>query len=111
MKKSLRIFAMTAIAAGAVSCAQQTAQTEDNQWVVDRFDDIKVLKYKVPGFEQLTPKQKEMIYYLGEAAKWGRDILWDQNFKYNLSIRFALETIYTNYAGDRKSENFLKFEK
>ena len=111
MKKSLRIFAMTAIAAGAVSCAQQTAQTEDNQWVVDRFDDIKVLKYKVPGFEQLTPKQKEMIYYLGEAAKWGRDILWDQNFKYNLSIRFALETIYTNYTGDRKAENFLKFEK
>ncbi|MBQ5931508.1 MAG: dihydrofolate reductase, partial [Tidjanibacter sp.] len=83
------------------SCQQKAtvdeAQTEPAAWIIDRFDDIKVLRYEVPGFEELPLQQKELIYYLSEATKCGRDILFDQNFKYNLTVRRALETIYTKY--------------
>ena len=71
------------------------AKAQGNDWVVDRFDDIKVLRYEVPGFEELTLKEKLMVYYLSEAAKAGRDILYDQNFKYNLPIRRTLKKSQT----------------
>ena len=88
-----------------------TAQELDQQpWIVDRFDDIKVIRYEVPGFEDLSLREKELIYYLSEAAKCGRDILFDQNFKYNLAVRRTLETIYTA-AEERESEEFLAMEK
>lgn len=78
---------------------------------VDRFADIEVLRYKVPEFENLSLQQKKLIYFLTEAAILGRDILTDQNGKYNLEIRTLLENIYTNYNGDRESADFKAFEK
>ena len=78
---------------------------------VDRFADIEVLRYKVPEFENLSLQQKKLIYFLTEAAILGRDILTDQNCKYNLEIRTLLENIYTNYNGDRESADFKAFEK
>ena len=68
---------------------------------MDTFDDIKVLQYKVPGFENLSLDQKKLIYYSTKAALSGRDIIFDQNFKYNLPIRRTPEAIYMNYRGDR----------
>ena len=78
---------------------------------VDRFADIEVLRYQVPGFEELSLKQKKLVYFLTEAALQGRDILFDQNGKYNLAIRTTLENIYTSYKGDRSSKDFKGLEK
>lgn len=83
----------------------------DFDYVVDRFADIEVLRYKVPDFEKLTPRQKALVYYLTEAALQGRDILWDQNCKYNLQVRQLLENVYSTYSGDRTSSEFQAFEK
>lgn len=77
---------------------------------VDKFADIAVLRYKVPDFEKLTPKQKKLVYYLTEAAIYGRDILWDQNCEVNLELRPVLEAIYTNFNGDKSSADFKAFE-
>lgn len=76
----------------------------------EQFADIQILRYHVPGFEELTLKQKELVYYLSQAALEGRDILFDQNGKYNLAIRRTLETIYTDYAGDRTEPDFVSLE-
>ncbi len=78
---------------------------------VDRFADIEVLRYEVPEFDRLTLQQKKMLYYLTQAAQAGRDIIWDQNGKYNLQLRQLLENVYTNYSGDRNSKDFKAFEK
>ncbi|MDO5770835.1 MAG: dihydrofolate reductase [Bacteroidales bacterium] len=78
---------------------------------VDRFADIEVLRYQVPGFESLSLQQKKLVYYLTEAALQGRDILFDQNGKYNLAIRTTLEEIYTRYKGDKNSKDFKGLEK
>ena len=79
------------------------------KWITEQFADTKILRYKVPGFDQLTLKQKELIYYLSQAALSGRDITYDQNCKYNLIVRKTLETIYIGYKGDRNSDDFKKF--
>ena len=76
----------------------------------ERFADLQMLRYKVEGFENLTLKQKTFIYYLQEAALYGRDILFDQNGKYNLRIRNMLEEVYVNYQGDKESKNFKALE-
>ena len=90
----------------------KTAQTEPEfNYNVDRFADIEVLRYKVPGFEQLSLNQKKLIYFLNEAALQGRDILFDQNGKYNLAIRQTLEEVYKNFTGDKESAEFKAFEK
>ena len=95
------------------SCGNRSAEAEqaidpaNAPWIVDRFDDIKVLRYEVPGFENLPLNQKLLVYYLAQASKCGRDILFDQHFKYNLAIRHTLETIYTSYAGDRAVKDFV----
>lgn len=81
------------------------------QWQIDRFDDINVLRYQVPDFDSLTPRQKQFIYYLSQAAVSGRDILFDQNCKYNLPVRRTLEAIYTTYDGDKNSADWQAFEK
>ncbi|WP_286140923.1 dihydrofolate reductase, partial [Duncaniella freteri] len=86
------------------------AEPADFDYTADRFADIEVLRYQVPGFEELTPQQRIFIYYLTEAAIAGRDILWDQNGKYNLAIRDLIEGVYTNYDGDRKDKNFKALE-
>lgn len=90
------------------SCSE--AQNVEQPWIVDRFDDIKVIRYEVPAFENLTLEEKELVYYLSEAAKCGRDILFDQNFKYNLAIRRTLETIYTE-SEVKTGDEFAAFEK
>jgi dipeptidyl-peptidase-3 len=80
------------------------------EYVAEQFADIKVLRYQIPGWENLTLKEKELVYYLAQAGTAGRDIYWDQNYKYNLSIRKALENIYVNYQGDKESEDWKNFK-
>jgi len=92
-----------------MACGAEKATTpkiEDFKYTVDKFADIEILRYRVPDFENLSLKQKEMIYYLSQAALEGRDILYDQNNKHNLCIRRTLEAIYVNYRDDRKSLDF-----
>lgn len=101
------LFAIMSVSV-LLGCERKAAEPA---WTVDRFDDIKVIRYEVPGFENLSLDEKLLVYYLAEAAKCGRDIMFDQNFKYNLTIRRALEKIYENYDGDRKDGNFLAMEK
>lgn len=84
-----------------------TAQADNFKYTVEQFADLQILRYRVPGFEDLTLKQKELVYYLTQAALEGRDILFDQNGKYNLSIRRMLETIYTDYPGDKNDPDFV----
>lgn len=76
----------------------------------DRFADIQVLRYEIPGFNELTPKQKELAYYLSEAANCGRDIIYDQKYKHNLAIRKTIEAILTSYQGDKTTDDYKKFE-
>jgi len=95
----------------AVSAIAGCAQKKDGEfrYTIDSFADLKVMRYQVPGWEKLSLQQKEYAYHLAEAAKWGRDILWDQNCKENLRIRHAVENILENYKGDRKSKDFEDF--
>jgi dipeptidyl-peptidase-3 len=87
-----------------------TQKAADNfEYIADQFADLRVLRYQVPGFEQLNAKQKEMLYYLYEAALSGRDIIYDQNYKHNLRIRRTLDAIVENYSGDRNSPDFQQF--
>ena len=79
------------------------------KYTVDQFADVKIIRYQVPGWEDLSLQQKEYAYHLAEAAKWGRDILWDQNCQWNLQLRHAVEDILENYAGDRKCSEFEAF--
>lgn len=102
---------MCMISAVSASCGRQSDAENETPWIVDRFDDIKVIRYEVPGFEQLPLQEKELVYYLSEAAKCGRDILFDQNFKYNLAIRRTLEKIYEHYEGDRTAAEWAALEK
>ena len=95
----------------ALASCGNAPHEEQAPWIVDRFDDIKVIRYEVPGFEALPLEQKELIYYLSEAAKCGRDILYDQNCAVNLPVRRTLEAIYENYAGDRTTEEWKALEK
>lgn len=85
-------------------------QSDDFDYTVEQFADLQILRYKVKDFENLSLKQKELIYYLSQAALEGRDILFDQNGKYNLIIRKMLETVYTDYEGDRADTNFVNME-
>ncbi len=104
-----RSFAMICIATALASCCD--GSKSETPWIVDRFDDIKVIRYEVPGFDELPLAQKELVYYLAEAAKCGRDILFDQNCAVNLPVRRTLETVYENYVGDRTTEEWLALEK
>ncbi len=107
------IFAAMATMMMATSCsktAQKADGNDDFNYNVDRFADIEVLRYKVPDFENLTLNPKILVYYLTEAAQWGRDILWDQNYARNLDIRNMLEAVYTNYDGDKNDADYKAFE-
>ena len=111
MNKFCIMAAAAAVAATACSPKQAAnAADDDFDYTVDRFADIEVLRYKVPDFDSLSLNQKALVYYLTEAALWGRDILWDQNCAVNLPLRNALEKIYTTYDGDRESAAFKAFE-
>ena len=107
MKLITKMIAITSLAAAAISCAQKE---EEFKYLVDEFADLKIMRYKVPGWENLSLQQKEYVYHLAEAAKYGRDIIWMQNCKYNLAIRKTLENILENYKGDRECEDFKAFE-
>lgn len=85
------------------------AATDDFKVVADEFADIQVLRYRIPGFDSLTLQQKELLYYLSEAAAAGRDIIWDQNYKYNLLVRKTIEGIVANYEGERAGANWDAF--
>jgi dipeptidyl-peptidase-3 len=101
-----------------LSCNNETEKTEENSSKdeettsskVDEFGDIQVLKYEIPGWDQLSLDDKKLVYYLTQAGLSGRDIIWDQNYKHNLSIRKALENIYTSYDGDKTSEDWMAFD-
>lgn len=90
--------------------APQEQSTPKGQNSIDRFADIEVLRYDVPGWNDLTLKEKEYVYYLSQAGYAGRDIIWDQNYKNNLTIRRALENIYQNYKGDKTTQDWQNFE-
>ena len=83
---------------------------ETFHYTVEQFADLQILRYRVSGFERLSLKQKMLVYYLSQAALEGRDILFDQNGKYNLQIRKLLEAVYIHYQGDRTTEDFQQFE-
>jgi len=116
MRTFITIFIMT-IALTAFSLPQQRKgddkisreNEEEFKYLTEQFADSKILRYLVPGFENLSLKQKTLVYYLSQAALSGRDITYDQNYKSNLLIRTTLEAIYRDYTGDRKSEEFKKF--
>ena len=101
-------MALTACA-GPKEEKEQAGQGDFN-YVVDQFADLQILRYQVPGFESLSLKQKQLLYHLSEAALMGRDILFDQNCRYNLPIRRTLEAIYKEYKGDREDEQFKALE-
>ena len=106
MKHSLLTMFISLSALGAGGTMTATAQTDDFKYTNEQFADIQMLRYKVEGFEKLSLRQKTLIYHLSEAALAGRDILFDQNGRYNLRIRDLLETVYRDYKGDRKSKDF-----
>ncbi len=110
MKKVLCVLlaAMTLLACNKES-KQTTPSIEDFPYMVDQFYDLGILRYRVPGFEDLSVQQKALVYYLSEAALWGRDILTDQNCRYNLRIRRVCESVYENYAGDKTTDEWKKF--
>ncbi|MBF4469872.1 MULTISPECIES: dipeptidyl-peptidase 3 family protein [Flavobacterium] len=89
------------------------AKSDENvpfDFFVEQFSDIKVLRYQIPGWENLSLKEQELVYYLTQAGNSGRDIMWDQHYKYNLKIRKALENIYQNYKGDKSTADWKNFE-
>ena len=79
-------------------------------YVVDQFADLRVLRYQVPGFDELSLKEKKLVYYLTQAGLAGRDIIWNQNYRHNLKIRQALENIYRSFDGDKTTADWAAFE-
>ncbi len=109
MKLFTKMIMIAGLASMTASCSEKTAQKDDSKYLVDEFADLKIMRYQVPGWDELGLQQKEYVYHLAEAAKYGRDIIWMQNNRYNLEIRKVLENILENYQGDRASEDFMKF--
>ena len=112
MKKHLMTMAVsfTLLASCGEGVNKTTDNTDNFDYSVEQFADLQILRYRVPGFEDLSLRQKELVYYLTEAALQGRDILYDQNGKYNLTIRRMLEAVYTHYEGDRNAADFKAME-
>lgn len=110
--KSKAIFGLLFIASMVFSCTNDKKEPEAKEFSynVEQFADIKILRYKIPGWENLTLKEQKLVYYLTQAGLAGRDIMWDQNYRYNLAIRKALENIYTNYTSDKTTDEWLAFE-
>ena len=93
------------------SATQDTAKAETAfDFNVEQFADIKILRYQIPGWENLTLKEQKLVYYLTQAGLAGRDIMWDQNYRHNLKIRKALENIYTNFSGDKATADWKAFD-
>ncbi len=103
------LFIMLSLLNSCKEPKNKATQDEKFNFFVEQFADLRILRYQVPGFDELTLNQKKLIYFLSQAALCGRDILFDQNGKYNLAIRRTLENIYKTYTGDRDSDDFQKF--
>ena len=110
MKKQLIACAAFALLTACSGSKTTTAEADNFKYTVEQFADLQILRYRVPGFENLSLQQKELVYYLTEAALQGRDILFDQNGKYNLRIRRTLEAVYTGYKGDKNTPDFKAME-
>ena len=112
MKKQILLaaVAVSSLFSACGSASKEPAVTEKFDYTVEQFADLQILRYRVPGFETLSLDQKKLVYYLTEAALQGRDILFDQNGKYNLVIRKMLEAVYTGYKGDKTSADFKAME-
>ena len=110
MKKLIMCMGLAGLLCG---CANETQNSVENptefKYLVDEFADVKIMRYQIPNWDQLTLQQKEYLYCLGEAAKCGRDILADQNFKYNMVVRKTLECVLNTYQGDRATPDYLNF--
>ena len=98
-----------ASAAGVMACSQGEKKSSEFKYLIDEFADIKIMRYQIPGWDNLSFKQKEYLYHLSEAAKFGWDIYWDQNCKDNLAVRKVLQNILENYKGDRNCKDFQDF--
>jgi dipeptidyl-peptidase-3 len=117
VKSSLWLILCIALIGLAVGCKKKepvpvpaaAAPAPEFPWQIDQFADLRILRYQVPGFEALSPAQKELIYYLSEAAVCGRDIIFDENYKYNLKVRRTLDAIVQNYKGDRADPRWAEF--
>lgn len=110
MKKTAMTLLLAAAAVTQLNAGSPAPKADNFNYHVDNFADIEVLRYQVPDFDQLSLNQKLMVYYLSQAAQAGRDIIWDQNGRYNLQIRPLLEAIYTNFKGDKNSKDYKAFE-
>ena len=111
MKKQLiSVMVAASLLTACGGAPKTTAKAEKFDYTVEQFADLQILRYRVPEFENLSLKQKELVYYLTEAALQGRDILFDQNGKYNLRIRRMLEAVYTGYTGDKTAADFKAME-
>lgn len=108
MKKSMMILSLLSVMASCDKPKTPHAEKEF-QYLTEQFADLKTVRYQIPGFDQLTPKQKELIYYLYQAALSGRDMFWDQNYANNLAVRRTLEAVVNSYKGDRTTEAFRNF--
>ncbi len=108
MRKLISIYILLIIT--VFSCTNKTESGSEFNFFAEQFEDIKVLRYQIPGFDQLSLQQKKLVYFLTEAGLAGRDIMYDQNYRHNLSIRRALEKVYVNYKGNRDTEDWYNFE-
>ena len=116
--KVLKIAGVLLATSVSFICNSQVTRTADVsktkevpfEYIVDQFADIKVLRYQILGWENLTLNEQKLVYYLTQAGTSGRDIMWDQHYKYNLKIRKALEQIYQNYKGDKTTGDWKNFE-
>ncbi len=93
-----------------VAAQDSAMDTQDFNYMVDQFADIKILRYQIPGWEDLSLKEQKLVYYLTQAGLAGRDIMWAQNYRHNLEIRHALENVYTTYTGDKSTQQWNDFE-
>ena len=110
MKFVSKMILGAGLAAAMVSCSDKAAENGDFKYLLDEFADVKVMRYQVPGWDALSLQQKEYVYHLAEAAKYGRDIIWMRNCRYNLDIRKMLENALENYSGDKTADEYAKFE-
>ena len=115
--KSIVVFCFVAVFAWSCKDDSKTPTEQDTVEVsdekfdfnVEQFADIKILRYQIPGWDNLSLKEQKLVYYLTQAGLAGRDIMWDQNYRHNLKIRKALENVYTNYNGDKTSNDWKAF--
>ncbi|WP_339624596.1 dihydrofolate reductase [uncultured Winogradskyella sp.] len=109
LKSIVKIFLVALLVVACKEDVKDDVVTEFS-FNVEQFSDIKILRYQIPGWDDLTLKEQKLVYYLVEAGLAGRDIMWDQNYRHNLKIRTALENVYSNYSGDKTTDNWMAFE-